>query len=222
VLVRDAGTFIHPNSMSESRWILLLTAIGVDHGQAEQIAQAAGDWADQDSDARGRGGERDNYLRAGRLALPPNTPITSVSELRDLMGMTPDIYARIAPYFATVATGQININKADPIVLRSLPGITDEIVSAILNQRYSQTPIRSLEELKQLVPGVDNNRFTQAAPGEAPLASLITFTTQSVIVTSVGWSIGGLTRVTTQASLRVESSSANGPSRVLISDRQVW
>jgi general secretion pathway protein K len=222
VIVRDVGAFLNPNEMSEQRWIAFLTAAGVDYGVAEQIAQSIFDWMDPDPDPRGRGAERDDYIRAGRLALPSNKLFTSVEELRDVMGMTPEIYARIAPYFSLLASGQINVNKADPLVLRSLPGMTDEIVAAILNQRYSATPIRSLEELKQLVPGVDDNRFNRAMPGEPPLASLLSFTTSQVLVTSIGWSVGGHTQAITQATLRVENASSTGPSRVVISNKLSW
>ena len=64
--------------------------------------------------------------------------------------MTPEIYAKVAPYLTTYGTGQVNVNTAPVQVLRSIPGMTDAIIANILNQRSRGLRIASIA---QLVPG---------------------------------------------------------------------
>jgi type II secretory pathway component PulK len=81
-----------------------------------------------------------------------------VSDLKNVMGVTPDIYAQVAPYLTTRGAGQINLNDAPVPVLRSLPGMTDATLNQILQLRSQG---RRISDVSQV--------FASAARGGRPL-----------------------------------------------------
>jgi len=131
----DLGTQLNINSMGEQQLRTFFSFALRDFATADRIAQAVLDWRDADSIPRSNGAERDDYLREGRLALPANQTFREVSDILSVEGVTSEIYDRVSPYLTTRGSGVININSADTVVLRAVPGMTDEILTNILNQR---------------------------------------------------------------------------------------
>jgi hypothetical protein len=199
VIVQDGGCMLNVNTLSEDGWRSLFTAVGIDYDAGDQLAQAIMDWRDPDDDPRTRGAERGQYLRTGLLALPTNKNFASVSELRDVMGMTPQIYALVAPYLSVGVSGRVSVNNADAPVLRTIPGFTDDVVAAILQQRYSGLEYQSLQQLEQQLPASSRNMLTDYA---SQYTNTLTFTTQEIRVVSTGWAPGGHTQVTAEAVFR--------------------
>lgn len=220
VYVKDAGALLSVYTMTEDRWRGLLQGVGVDYGVADQLAQALTDWTDFDNDKKARGAERDDYLAAGRLVTPSNAPLGSVAELKDVMGMTPDIYSRISPYIMFGTQMKVNVNRADPPVLRSLPGMTDDAVASIMSRRYSRTKIRSMQELLEIAPGLATAETGQPS-GSLPLSSYVGFKTEEVFVSSVGVGPGGNTQATVQAVLR-QSTEMGQQAVIQVRSRRSW
>ena len=75
------------------------------------------DWRDPDDIARVKGGERDDYIKAGLLRLPTNQNFRDVEELLDVKGMTPEVYRLVSPYLTTMGSAQVNLNTAPVPVL---------------------------------------------------------------------------------------------------------
>jgi type II secretory pathway component PulK len=96
---------------------------------------------------RSNGAERDDYIRDGLLALPANQTFREVTDLLNVRSMTPEIFARTARYLTTRGSGIINVNSADTVVLRSVPGMTDEMLAQILSQRSMGRRITSLNSI---------------------------------------------------------------------------
>ena len=98
--------------------------------------------------------------------------------------MTPELYARIAPYLSIRGSGQINVNTAPSVVLHSVPGLTDEAIGTLIRARQENRPIRSLDELSQRV-----SSGTRAAMLDAgsELSSRVVFDTREVVVHATGW-----------------------------------
>lgn len=93
----------------------------------------------------------DEYYR--KLPSPyraAHRPMVSMSELRLVAGMTPQIYNSLEPYIiALPATTPININTASIPVLMSLsPDLTLDIAQAIIEQR-SQEPFKKIDDFLQ-------------------------------------------------------------------------
>ncbi|WP_051412620.1 MULTISPECIES: general secretion pathway protein GspK [Pseudoxanthomonas] len=83
----------------------LLRAVGTEPAAAQQLAGAIADWRDPDSLVQPGGGAEDPaYAAAGRAYGAKNAPFQSVAELHRVLGMTPELFAALAPHL-TVFSG---------------------------------------------------------------------------------------------------------------------
>jgi general secretion pathway protein K len=116
----------------------LLQGLGSDPRQAAQLAAAILDWRDIDSLTQPSGGAEDaDYAAAGRAYGAADAPLESVAEVEQVLGMTPALYARLAPH-VTVYSGR---ERPDPAFASA------EVLAAmgwdaprILAQRQAWTP----------------------------------------------------------------------------------
>jgi general secretion pathway protein K len=84
----------------------LFRAVGVPSQQATHLAAVMLDWRDADPLTQPEGGAEDPaYAEAGLPYGAKDAPFETIAELEQVLGMTPDIYARVEPYL-TVFTGQ--------------------------------------------------------------------------------------------------------------------
>lgn len=155
VEAHDLGEKLNLNIANETELQTFFSFLLSDYSTATQLAQCIMDWRDADSIPRPSGAERDQYIKAERLALPANGPFRDVEELQDVMGMTPEIYAKAAPYLTTRGNGQINLNTAPVPVLRSLPGMTDATLNQILQLRSQG---RRIDQIQQIFPQAAGGR----------------------------------------------------------------
>lgn len=115
---------------------LLLTIGQVDEPTAAALVDAIVDYRDADDFRRPNGAEDADYRAANSKYRPANAPFETVADLGHVLGMTPEILARIAPSL-TVHTRLPGINTATAPrhVLLALPGVTVEQVDSFLAQR---------------------------------------------------------------------------------------
>lgn len=84
----------------------LLQAAGVPQESTEQLAAAIVDWRDGDALSQPVGGaEDDDYAAAGRDYGAKDAPFETIAEVEQVLGMTPEIYARVSPYL-TIYSGR--------------------------------------------------------------------------------------------------------------------
>lgn len=77
----------------------LLRVRGVPEETAPGLAAAILDWRDPDSLSQPQGGAEDpDYASAGLEYGAKDAPFESIAELQQVLGMTPEIYERLAPY----------------------------------------------------------------------------------------------------------------------------
>src|SRR4029079_4200110 len=77
----------------------LFRAVGVPTDQAARLAGAMLDWRDADPMTQPQGGEKDPEYPAAELPYgAKDAPFETVAEIEQVLGMTPAIYARVAPY----------------------------------------------------------------------------------------------------------------------------
>jgi len=152
VRLRDTGTMVNLNVADEDQIRSLLRALRIDWGEADRMAQAIMDWRDADHFRRGRGAERDDYIRARADVLPRDGPFADVEELQWVRGVTAEVLDRVRPFVTTLGTGRININVASEPVLESLPGMTPAAVAIIQRHRRQRRPFRTAQELASELP----------------------------------------------------------------------
>ena len=153
----------------------LLTALNLDPA----LAGAVVDWMDADDVPTQPGGaEVDFYSRLTPPYRPPNAPMTSVSELQAVNGVTPQVYAALLPYVCVLPPGlpgagggstatPLNVNTASAPLLMSLaPNLTQDQANQIVGARGTNG-LTSVDQIKQYVtlpkngpvPSVDSQYF---------------------------------------------------------------
>jgi general secretion pathway protein K len=122
VLVRVAneGDRINLNTASSPLLRALVIDVGGAPGLADRLAAAILDWRTSGATSRQNGAKASDYRAAGRAYGPPGTPFQSVDELADVLGMTPDLYARMAPHLTVLTEGDPDLSTRDPVVARAL------------------------------------------------------------------------------------------------------
>ncbi len=131
----------------------LFKALGVKDGKAKRLAAAIADWRDGDDMARPNGAEAGRYQQAGRDYGPRNGPFASIQELQQVRGMTPALYARLAP-LVTLWSGR---NIPDPAhapaqVLAALPGMDADQARRYVEKRHHADPAHGLPTLPNGMP----------------------------------------------------------------------
>ncbi len=108
----------------------------LDSDAAARIVDAILDWRDPDDLRRPNGAESADYRAAGRKYGPSNAPFESVGEFGRVLGVTPELYRRVAGSL-TVYSRQagINPNTAPREVLLALPNATADLVDQYVATR---------------------------------------------------------------------------------------
>lgn len=119
--VSDVAGLVDLNATSADTLSKLLMASGASSISANEIAARVLDFRDGD-DARTAGGaEAEDYLAAGRPHVPKNSPFETVSELDQVLGMTPSIFVRIAPFLTVHSRRpEVDVSIAPVQILKAL------------------------------------------------------------------------------------------------------
>jgi len=100
-----------------AQFTALMRALQVDPRLAAVVAAAASDWIDSDSAPQGLGAEDEAYTRAPTPYRTANGWMADPSELRAVTGVTPQLYAVLAPWLCALPTSDlspINPNTLSP------------------------------------------------------------------------------------------------------------
>ena len=111
----------------------LMEAVGIPRQQGTPIAFATADWIDADSNVAAGGGDEDaRYLANEYPYRAANRAMTDAVELRQIDGVTPPVWARIAPWVCALPThdmSPVNPNTLSgeqaPLLMMLVPGRID-------------------------------------------------------------------------------------------------
>ena len=114
----------------------LWRALGVEQDKAARLASAIIDWRDSDPLSQAQGGAEDpQYAEAELPYGAKDAPFETVAELQQVLGMTPELYAKAEPYLTVYGTLPTpDATFAEGVVLQAM-GMNAE---TILQQR--ETP----------------------------------------------------------------------------------
>jgi general secretion pathway protein K len=146
---------------AQAQFIRLLQALGepaVSQQEAIMITQAVGDWLDSDANPSPEGAEDDYYFSREPSHRVPNRPMASVSELRAVAYVTPEIYQALAPWVTVwpQAPATLNIHTAPAVLLRTINA--DKNLSPL-----SETDGQSLAEYREANGFADIDEFLENA-----------------------------------------------------------
>jgi general secretion pathway protein K len=136
VRVENENDRINLNTASTVLLRSLILEVGSAPGLADRLAAAILDWRTAGANARPNGAKASDYRAAGRDYGPPGTPFQSVGELEDVLGMTPDLFARMAPHLTVLTDDDPDMSTRDPVVARALTdvaGVADDSGAAQQN-----------------------------------------------------------------------------------------
>lgn len=120
---QDEAGVIDLNAAQEELLLRLLLAVGIDPVVAGSLADKILDWREAGLVSRLNGAKAADYRAAGFAYGPRGGPFESVAELRLLMGMTPSLFARIAPSLTVYSqTPWVDPQFSPPDVLAALLG----------------------------------------------------------------------------------------------------
>ena len=142
---------------------LSLEEFGLGSEDVGNLVDAIKDWIDPDDEITKFGAENGYYQSLDRPYACRNAPLDSVEELLFVKGMTKELYygtrekPGISGYLTVCGNGKININTADPLVLRSLSDqIDQEMVEDMLVYREDEKNDLSDPTWYKNVPGMSH------------------------------------------------------------------
>ena len=121
ISIRDELGKVNLNQAPEALLSALFMFVGVDEGTAAALADAVADFRDIDDFRHPHGAEEADYHRAGLTWGPANGPFQTVEQLQQVLGMSNEIYERVAGYLTIYSVGNtINPDAADPKLASTL------------------------------------------------------------------------------------------------------
>jgi general secretion pathway protein K len=122
ISIRDEASKVDLNKAPGELLAALFTSVGVDPAKAQGLADAIADFRDADNLTRAHGAEEGEYREAGLVWGPKNAPFQTVEELQQVLGMTAEIYRRVAPDLSVYS------------ITATFPATADERLSRTLRQ----------------------------------------------------------------------------------------
>lgn len=117
----------------------------LDPEEVGNIVDAIKDWIDPDNEVTRFGAESSYYQTLEKPYSCSNAPVEFLEELLRIRGITKELFygttekPGISPYLTTQGDGRININTADPLVLRALSEHMDqEMVEEMIAYREDE------------------------------------------------------------------------------------
>jgi general secretion pathway protein K len=126
-----------------------------DQAKADRLADAILDWRDEDDMTQLNGAEDPDYEAEGLAYGAADMPFRSVEELRQVLGMPPDLFRRLAPHLTVDnPSGGIDEQFASAVVLSAVRNLPIEDAQALVEERNQPT-----------VPGAEQSRvFDRGGP----------------------------------------------------------
>ncbi len=120
VRVQNESDRINLNTASPALLRSLIIDVGGAPPVAERLATAITDWHNDGADTGPDAAQVPQYQAAGLSYGPPATPFQSVDELASVLGMTPDLFARLAPHLTVLSQDDPDMSTHDPVVAQAL------------------------------------------------------------------------------------------------------
>ncbi|HOO89325.1 MAG TPA: type II secretion system protein GspK [Syntrophales bacterium] len=206
---------INLNTANNALLKMILSGFGLEDENRDVIVDSILDWRDKDQFHRVNGAEDDYYRSLSEPYECRDGDFQSVEELLLVRGVTPELFYGGLEKIVTVygeestpksktkkktAEGKININAADYHMLISLPGMTEDLVRAIIDYR-KVSDFKKMSEVIEIV-------------GPEVYKSIKSYITMDTIpyftITSVGTTGDGKTRRGVEAFVKIDVKAKKG------------
>ena len=122
--VTPAGGLVDINVANDALLFALFQRVGgLSPGEANILTTRIRDFIDPDDVPSGAGGaEAPQYRAAGWPAVPRNSALEDLSELKGVLGMTAELYGILAPHLGINGQQRIEVDSAPPALIDALSG----------------------------------------------------------------------------------------------------
>ena len=136
ISVQNEGSRIDINQADANVLTALFEVLGVAEDVSATLADRVLDWRDEDDLTSLNGAEDPDYDAEGLPYGAKDGPFTSVEELRQVLGITPELYRRLAQE-VTVDSGSAKVDEqfASAAVLAAVKGVTLEEAQITVDER---------------------------------------------------------------------------------------
>lgn len=163
VRIENETDRVNLNTASGSLLRALLIRAGAAPALADRVSAAILDWRMSGATARKNGAKAADYLAAGLGYGPPGSQFESTDELRDVLGMTPVLFAQLAPHITVLTDADPDMSTSDPLVAQALTdvaGVADD----------TATPLQANEAVLRISVvafGPDHGRYAESVVATA-------------------------------------------------------
>jgi general secretion pathway protein K len=130
VRVEDESDKVNPNTASPKLLEALLLQVGADPGTATAVAASIVEWRVASGSGARPSATVARYAAAGRDYAPSGAPFARPDELGGVLGMTPELLARLRPHLTVFTDGDPNAATQDVVVARALVTVGQRGVEA--------------------------------------------------------------------------------------------
>jgi len=120
VRIESLAGLVNPNLASAPLLTGLLIAAGEKAGDATRLAGNVADWRSPPPSPQAGAALLDAYRAAGMRYGPPGAPFADLAQLADVLGFTPALLARLAPYMSVYQPGDPDPAVAPPVVRQAI------------------------------------------------------------------------------------------------------
>lgn len=183
VRVQDTRGLLNLNLVDDGRLNRFLGLLGIEAEQRGRLIDTLRDYIDSDNLTRLNGAEEDEY-RALKLPPPTNRELVTPWQAKRIIGWrdAPQLWEndRLINLISTSQSMGINPNTAPAEVLGTIPGVTEDIATALIAQRkiapftyegqitqFTGAPLNLPMGMGIIASPSDTMRITQAVPGVA-------------------------------------------------------
>lgn len=154
--IEDEAGKINPNSASPELLRALLRRLDADSRTADSLAAAIVDWRFPSSQGQPGGAKAPEYLAAGRDYGPAGAPFRSVADLGAVLGMTPELLARLRPNVSVLTDADPDPAVASPVVRQAIQDVRGPARTA------RRQPLRTVSVTVRVI-GDAGGRFVRRA-----------------------------------------------------------
>jgi general secretion pathway protein K len=135
----------------------LLRLLGADERQALVLGSQIADWRSPANFPLKDGAKAPQYRAAGRVWGPSNRPFRDVHDVALVLGMTPELLARLAPHVSVFTQSSPTPANADPLVLAAM---RDADAGGAQPLTFDETPVYRITAIAYALGG---SRFIRRA-----------------------------------------------------------
>jgi general secretion pathway protein K len=159
VRVTDEANKVNLNTASVDLLRALLMGVGADRATAGGLAAAIVDWR-MESGLRVSTAKAQEYRAAGVGYLPPEKPFRSIDELALVLGMTPELLARVSPHLTLYSTYGPGRASTDPAARGAIMLLRQQ--GGVLPYEFEANGVRVVE-VTATAAGTNGATFTRRA-----------------------------------------------------------